>query len=86
MDKCYYGSLKDVNEVRKSSSGGLAASIAKHVIQRSGIVYGVAYTSDFKGAEYIRATSEQDLQKLLGSKYIYADNTQIRWGGDSLTI
>lgn len=65
MDKCYYGSLKDVNEVRKSSSGGLAASIAKHVIQRSGIVYGVAYTSDFKGAEYIRATSNKIFKNFL---------------------
>ena len=56
MDKCYYGSLKDVNELRKSSSGGFAASVAKYVIQKHGVIYGVAYTSDFKGAEFIRAT------------------------------
>lgn len=70
MDKCYYGSLKDRMELRKSSSGGFAASIAKYAIQKQGIVYGVAYTSDFKAAEFIRATTEKDIQRLLGSKYI----------------
>lgn len=59
MDKCYYGSLKDVNELRKSSSGGFAASVAKYVIQKHGVIYGVAYTSDFKGAEFIRATQNK---------------------------
>lgn len=81
MDKCYYGSLKDTNELRKSSSGGFATSIAKYVIQKQGIIYGVAYTPDFKGAEFIRATSEKDIQRLCGSKYIYTDNSEIKWGG-----
>lgn len=80
MDKCYYGFLKDTNELCNSSSGGFGASIAKYAIQKDGIVYGVSYTSDFKNAEFIRVTSKGDIQKLLGSKYIYADNSQIKTG------
>ena len=81
MDKCYYGFLKDTNELCNSSSGGFGASIAKYAIQKDGILYGVSYTSDFKNAEFIRVTSKGDIQKLLGSKYIYADNSQIKTGG-----
>lgn len=32
MDKCYYGFLKDTNELCNSSSGGFGASIAKYAI------------------------------------------------------
>ena len=81
MDKCYYGSLKNDKELCESSSGGFAASIAKYAIQRQGVVYGVAYTSDYKGAEFIRATKNEDIQKLQGSKYIHADTTLIKFGG-----
>lgn len=34
MDKCYYGFLKDTNELCNSSSGGFGASIAKYAIQK----------------------------------------------------
>ena len=81
MEKCYYGSINDIDELRKSSSGGFAASISKYAISKQGVVYGVAYTRDFKAAEFIRAASEEDIQKLLGSKYIQADNSRINSGG-----
>lgn len=86
MDKCYYGYLKNPLELQKSSSGGFAASIAKYAIQVKGVVYGVAYTPDYKGGEFIRATTESDIQRLLGSKYIYANSAKIRGGGGYLTI
>ena len=81
MDKCYYGSLKNDDELKKSSSGGFATSISNYVIMNRGVVYGVAYTSDYKGAEFIRVTAKEDIKRLVGSKYIYADNTQIKPGG-----
>ena len=78
MDKCYYGYLKNPLELQKASSGGFAASIAKYAIQVKGVVYGVAYTPDYKEAEFIRVTTESDIQRLLGSKYIYANSSAIR--------
>ncbi|MDE5995258.1 MAG: Coenzyme F420 hydrogenase/dehydrogenase, beta subunit C-terminal domain [Oscillospiraceae bacterium] len=88
MEKCYYGCLHDADELKKSSSGGFATSIAKYAIKNQAVVYGVSYTSDFKGAEYIRASSNEDLIKMIGSKYICANNSQIiKAGGiiDDLT-
>lgn len=83
MDKCYYGSMKDLSELQKSSSGGFATSIAKYVIQRRGVVYGVAYTSDFRGAEYIRATTDSDMQKLVAqSIYMQITCILLRGGGN----
>lgn len=77
MQACYCGYLESADRVRKSSSGGLATAIANQIIAKNGIVYGVAYTSDFKGAEFIRVTTEEDVQKLVGSKYICANSTKI---------
>lgn len=53
----------------------MAASITKYAIKKHGVVYGVSYTSDFRGVEFIRVTTIEEAQKLLGSKYIYADSS-----------
>ncbi len=74
MDKCYLISMNDPVLLRKSSSGGLGAAVAEYMVKKPGVVYGVSYTADFKRAEFVRATTEQEIDKLLGSKYIYADD------------
>ena len=67
--KAYAGYAIDETEIAKSASGGLATLIAKQAISRGGIVYGVAYDADFRGASYVRASSGAELQALRGSKY-----------------
>lgn len=87
MKECYCGYLQNNEEVRRSSSGGLATAIARHIVGKHGIVYGVAYTSDFKSAEFIRVTTAEDVQKLIGSKYICANTMKIGgWGTIILDI
>ena len=68
----YCGYAKDENIVKHSSSGGLATVMSQNIINSGGVVYGASYTADFKGAEYIRADSLSELDKLGGSKYIKA--------------
>lgn len=70
--KCYCGYLKNNEMLQKSASGGIATALAMQGIQLNAVVYGVAYQSDFKGAQYIRVTESKDVPKLCGSKYIKA--------------
>lgn len=56
-------------EVKASASGGLGTAIAKGFIKNGGIVYGVTYTSDFRGIEYSRARILTELEQFRTSKY-----------------
>ena len=49
------------------------AILAETIINNNGIVYGVTYADDFKSAHYIRIETPDELDKIKGSKYIYAD-------------
>lgn len=62
----------DENIRMSSSSGGIFTILAKHILSLQGSVYGVAMTGDCMGAEFIRVTHENDLNKLRGSKYFQA--------------
>lgn len=70
--KTYCGYINDPNKLKASASGGLATAMAEEAIANGGLVYGVAYTADFKNAEYIRATDNKSIDLLKGSKYIKA--------------
>ncbi len=75
IKRCYSGYHKDTNTLTKSASGGLAMSLSEAMIEARGIVYGVAYTEDFYGAKFIRVSQKEDLTKLQGSKYIFANKS-----------
>ena len=83
--KAYSGYCKNEKELKASSSGGAASAFAEAVVDRGGVVFGAAYTSDFKGAEYIIAENKTDLEKLRGSKYIEA-KTEITFRGEKTSV
>lgn len=56
-------------EVKSSASGSLGTAIAKGFIKNGGVVYGVAYTNDFRGIEYSRASILTELEQFRTSKY-----------------
>ena len=55
--------------LKKSTSGGISDAIARKCITNGGVVYGVIYDEDYKVVT-ARLSSEGDLEKLYGSKYV----------------
>lgn len=60
---------KDEAARAKSSSGGMAAAISEAWIRKGGIVYGAAFVRPFD-FQHIRCTTEEELARLRGSKYV----------------
>lgn len=73
----YAGFAKDIDEIRHSSSGGMATVISKSFIEHGGVVYGVQYTEDCRSIIYNRAQSVSDLDKFRGSKYAQPRKTGV---------
>ena len=77
--KTYAAISKDNEIIKKSSSGGIFASVAKRIIKEGGTVYGATLEKEngyFK-IKHIRIDKEEDLYKLQGSKYVQSDVSQI---------
>ncbi len=55
-----------------SSSGGIFTLFAQQIIQKGGVVYGVAMSEDCYSSCYCRVTTEDKLSLLRGSKYFQA--------------
>lgn len=73
VPECYASFIKDKNERKNSTSGGIFFLIASLVIEQyNGIVYG-AYMNENLQLEHIGVESISDLKKLRGSKYIQSN-------------
>lgn len=57
---------------RNSSSGGIFHELARRTLKKGGCVFGVAMDKDCKGASFIKAETEEELQKIMTSKYLQA--------------
>lgn len=68
------GFANDSNELKTVTSGGIATAISKKILLKSGIVYGVTYSSDFKSAHYIAVQNLDELKLIKGTKYIRPKN------------
>lgn len=68
----YAAYSKDKKQRIDSSSGGIFSLLAERVLDKGGLVYGVAMSLDCKYAEYIRVDSKAELSRLRGSKYLQA--------------
>ncbi len=65
-----YGACnRDIEVLRKSSSGGLFYTFSKWIIDQGGIVYGAVFDDDFRSVK-ICGTDEAPLSKMLKSKYV----------------
>lgn len=70
--KVYLGSYKNSFIEKHSSSGGIFAALALHVLEQKGVVYGasIIYEDDLLSCHHIRITDANELYKLQGSKYV----------------
>lgn len=69
----YQGFLTDNDDLLKSSSGGAARAFIETLIKKHGVVFGVTYSKDFYSANYCFIENEDEIDKIIGSKYIYSD-------------
>lgn len=68
----YAAWARDGREYKSSSSGGAAAVISRHIINKGGVVYGCAMLPGVE-VRHIRVDREEDLCLLKGSKYVQSD-------------
>lgn len=87
----YAGYLTDDEKLLKSSSGGIATALSEEMIKKGGYVAGVAYSEDFRRAEYKIVNRIEDLDKLRGTKYseaahnnVYSDVKKLVLSGESV--
>ncbi len=70
LPEIYSAYKNDLEELLKSSAGGVANSIGKAIIKAGGVVFGVRYQSDYRGACFDVATNKNELDKFNESKYV----------------
>lgn len=68
----YGGWNKDENIRATSTSGGVFTNIAKHIIEKNGIICGAVYDKDLKVVHDL-VDNLEDLKKMNGSKYVQSD-------------
>lgn len=81
----YQGYLTDEKLLLKSSSGGITRALSNAIIKHGGVVFGVRYSEDFYRSEYCRVSCIDDIDKIIGSKYIYSDKNVI-CDGNSISV
>ena len=66
-----FAAINNNDEIRmKSSSGGMFTLIAEAILLQDGVVFGAAFSDDFKDVCHICIDNADDLEKLRGSKYV----------------
>lgn len=72
----FAGRQKDIVQVAKSQTGGLASLLYRHFISNQGFVYGVVVDNNqhvvFKGTD-----SLDEIENFRGSKYVQADSSKV---------
>ena len=72
VPKKVYAMYSKNNNIRtESTSGGIATTISKYVIEKKGVVYGAGNILNNGMFEFIRINSVEDLFKIQGSKYVH---------------
>lgn len=74
--KIYAVRATDSSVRMNSSSGGFFSVLASKVIADGGIVYGAAFSSDYKSVKHIGIERSEDICKLRGSKYVQCENNK----------
>lgn len=71
--KAYGIQIKDTNILRDSSSGGVFSLLAHTILQDGGVIFGAAFSDDFKSVFHMCVTNEGELHRLRGAKYVQSE-------------
>lgn len=63
---------KNLTERLNSSSGGIFVLLATEIIRKKGIVFGACFDKNFN-VYHVYVDNEEDIYKLMGSKYVQSD-------------
>lgn len=72
----YAAVLKNTNQLKESSSGGVFTALANHTLSMDGVVYGAVMGKDLK-VYHKAARKEEDLVSMRGSKYVQSDINEV---------
>lgn len=75
--KTFAGFSSDKAIIQNATSGGIASSLSRMVIDAGGVVYGVAYRQDITHSYYMEATKPADLLSIAGSKYMQSEKDDV---------
>lgn len=73
---CFGGAATSKDEIRSSTSGGVASVLSRGVLGAGGVVVGAAF-HPFPRVSHIVVDSEADLWRLKGSKYVESDIREV---------
>lgn len=73
IKECYAAYNKNMAIRMKSSSGAVFSALALSILNDKGVVYGSAFTEDFKKVVVQSAENPVQLESLYGSKYLQSD-------------
>ena len=69
-----FAALNKNEEIRlQSSSGGIFTLIAESILEQGGVVFGAAFSDDFRSVHHIYVDKKSALEKLRGSKYVQSN-------------
>ena len=70
--KVYAAKNKNLDVLKKSSSGGISRALCEYFIKNKGVVYGVIYNDENEVIVH-REETIKETEKLYGSKYVWAN-------------
>ena len=73
----YAGYFTEEGELMQSASGGAATAFARAILRNNGVVFGVAYTDNYRKAKTVKVSSEEELAGIRDSKYMQSDKGTI---------
>ena len=73
----YAGYSKDDDVLLNSTSGGVAYEMAYQFIKSGGVVFGVAFTENYRSAKYECISELESVCRLRKSKYIETDRSEL---------
>ena len=68
----YFAKSKDDDVVKKSRSGGLFTELSNVILKNNGVVFGAKLCDDFS-VKHVSASTLEERNEMLGSKYVQSD-------------